>query len=79
MINHSYLFFIKLHVLISQKEGYWPEAQQGMQDGTDWVDAGLLGLYQAALCFLWPLKSRAQIDFNIKPGDCHITFYSDVT
>lgn len=50
-----------------------------MRDGTDKVGAGLLDLCQAALCFLWPLKSTEQIDFNIKPGDCHITFYSDVT
>ena len=50
-----------------------------MQDGTDWVGAGLLGSCQAALCFLWPLKSEEQTDFNIKPGDCHITFYFDVT
>lgn len=79
MINHSYLLFIKLHISIIQKKRYWPEAQQGMRDGTDKVGAGLLDLCQAALCFLWPLKSTEQIDFNIKPGDCHITFYSDVT
>lgn len=79
MINHSYLLFIELYIPVSQMERYWPGAQQEKQDGTDWVGAGLLGSCQAALCFLWPLKSKEQIDFNIKPGDCHITFYSDVT
>lgn len=78
-MNHSYLLFIKFHISVSRKERYWPEAQQGTQDGTDWVGAGLLGLCQAAPCFLWPLKFKEQIDFNIKPRDRHITFYSDVT
>lgn len=73
------MFFTKLHASISQKERYWPEAQQGMQDGTDWVGAGHLGLYQTALCFLWPLEFKLEINFNIKPRDRHIIFYSDVT
>jgi len=50
-----------------------------MQDGTDWVGAGHLGLYQTALCFLWPLEFKLEINFNIKPRDRHIIFYSDVT